>query len=172
MSQPDRTEPSLSRRDFLVRTGVLATSGALLTPASAFGHGSGGEQIFVAAELIEPLSREAAIVELLNVGDRVYVQAAPNASSWGGGETTSADFLSFSPGEMLLIGATQPPLTAAECPTCVDRLLYPVYEAVYWLEAEYVTTIHLGGTLDVDHEREEVDGLLQRLFSPLISPSP
>lgn len=164
MDQRDRTERSLSRRDLFVRSGVVATSGALVAATTAFG-GDGEEQVYVAAKLVEPLSRDAAIVELLDVGERVYVQAAPGAAISNDGETLADGLLGFSRGQELLLGAAQPPVAGDPAELAATAGVDPIFNLRYWLESQFMTTIVVGGTIDLNHEFDEVDGLLDRALS-------
>ncbi|HEX8085346.1 MAG TPA: hypothetical protein VF529_13725 [Solirubrobacteraceae bacterium] len=160
MIPQDRTPRSLSRRGlFAVGGAVMATTA--LGAKSAGAHGSGDtEQLYVPVKLVEALSRDTAVVELLDTGERILLYSAAGAPMTDDGATITGGLGDYEAGELLLVAAASEPIAIEEAGAAIS--MDPIFDLRRALEAQFMTTIVIGGAVDVNHEVDEVDGLVDR----------
>ncbi len=167
MTERNRSERSLNRRGLFAAGGVVVGATALgAQVAGAHGSGSGSDMLYIPVKLVEALRSDAAVVELLESGERILVQTRAGASITDDGATADRGFHDYEADELLLVAALSPPAAIdATQAAALDPILDPVAALQRHVQAQYMTTITLGGAIDVAHGLDEVDGLLDRAAS-------
>ena len=171
MNPQDRTPRTLSRRGLFAAGGAVAATTAL-GAKSAGAHGTGdSETLYVPVKLVEALRQDAAVVEMLETGERILLVTAAGAPMSDDGAAISGGFHDYEADELLLVAASSPPVDVgqATATTSMDPILDPVAALMRSLEANFMTTIVIGGAVDVNHAVDEVDGLVDRAASAIAS---
>lgn len=164
MTERKRSDRTISRRGLFAAGGVMATS--TVFGARAAGH-AGDDLLYVPVKLVEALAPDAAVVELLESGERILVQTVAGASITEDGGPTVDGFRDYEPDDLLLVAATSPPadIDSVIATGALNPILDPIAALERHIYAQFMTTIVIGGSINVPGAIDEVDGLADEATS-------